>query len=137
LIDYVRWYKKSREQEKDYNAFFYDGHWHSIFELWFYVAWQNTGYPMPTPEYKFAEMAGYKFDFAWEAPIMIAVELEGGIFGRISRHTSGVGYKNDCIKYNEATALGFRVYRFTDMKEANITYMKARLDEALAQEQAA
>jgi hypothetical protein len=135
LIEYVRWYKKSREQEKDYNAFFYDGHWHSIFELWFYVAWQNTGYPMPTPEYKFAEMAGYKFDFAWK-DYLIAVVLEGGVFSR-GRHTSGIGYKNDCEKYNLATALGWRVYRFTDMNMDNIAYMQARLDEALAQEQAA
>jgi hypothetical protein len=41
----------------------------------------------------------------------IAFEYEGG--GGLSRHTKIEGYKNDCDKYNLATYLGIKVYRFT------------------------
>jgi len=43
---------------------------------------------------------------------MVAVEVEGGTWSG-GRHTTGVGFRNDCEKYNAATALGWRVYRFT------------------------
>ncbi len=66
-------------------------------------------------EYPFAQPIKRKWraDFAlgvrhW----CILVEVEGGVGGK-SRHTSGQGFKNDCEKYNTATALGWRVLRFT------------------------
>jgi len=43
---------------------------------------------------------------------MIAVECEGGVFSR-GRHVRGVGFENDCEKYNAATERGWRVYRYT------------------------
>ena len=45
----------------------------------------------------------------------IAIEIEGGIWTR-GRHTRGSGFIKDCEKYNTATAMGWRVFRFpTDM----------------------
>jgi hypothetical protein len=48
---------------------------------------------------------------AWPS-LKTAVEVEGSTFSR-SRHTSGVGFRRDCEKYNAATAAGWRVLRFT------------------------
>jgi hypothetical protein len=42
----------------------------------------------------------------------IAIEIEGAIFTR-GRHTRGAGYQRDLEKYNNATAAGFKVYRFS------------------------
>jgi len=41
-----------------------------------------------------------------------AFEIEGAIYTR-GRHTRGVGYQADLDKYNQATAMGFRVFRFS------------------------
>lgn len=38
--------------------------------------------------------------------------MEGGTWSQ-GRHTRGQGYKQDCIKYNIAALLGYRVFRFT------------------------
>jgi hypothetical protein len=62
---------------------------------------------------------------------MIAVELEGGVHSR-GRHTRGQGYKDDLVKYNEMTRLGWSLYRFADKKPEHIDYMKARVLESLA-----
>ena len=42
---------------------------------------------------------------------LILVELHGATFSR-GGHTRGVGFQNDRIKYNTATALGWEVYEF-------------------------
>ena len=42
----------------------------------------------------------------------ILVEVDGGTFSG-GRHVRGKGYEDDCRKINEATRLGWRVYRFT------------------------
>jgi hypothetical protein len=43
---------------------------------------------------------------------MLAIEIEGGIFIG-GRHTRGRGYQDDLEKYNVATSLGWRVFRFS------------------------
>lgn len=60
-------------------------------------------------EYRFHVTRRWRFDFAI-FPLR-AVEIEGGVFSS-GRHTRGNGFSQDCEKYNEATALGWRVYRF-------------------------
>lgn len=46
----------------------------------------------------------------------MALEVEGAIFkGRAGRHTSPVGYTDDCVKYNEAVAHGWKLVRVTSM----------------------
>ena len=60
-------------------------------------------------ELKFHPTRRWRFDFAWPNQ-KLAVEVEGGIFIG-GRHTRGVGFQKDCIKYAEALKLGWRVLR--------------------------
>ena len=65
----------------------------------------------PVRELKFHPTRKWRFDFSWPEQ-MIAVEIEGGTWSG-GRHTTGSGFEKDCEKYNEAAALGWKVYRFT------------------------
>lgn len=69
--------------------------------------------PEPEREYRFHPTRKWRFDFAWVlGDFKVALEIEGGIFVR-GRHSRGAGYANDADKYNEATKLGWRVFRLT------------------------
>jgi len=69
----------------------------------------------------------WRFDFAWPSH-MLLVELEGGTWGKKpSRHTTGKGFQDDCIKYNEAELRGYCLFRFD-------TPMIRRLDALLTVE---
>jgi len=74
---------------------------------------EQIGLGRPEPEVYFATSIGRKwqFDLAWPG-YMVALEIEGGtrIQGRHNRHE---GYQEDCIKYNAAALLGWRVLRVT------------------------
>lgn len=67
-------------------------------------------------EHKFHAVRRWKFDFAFTAPVQLAIEIDGR-----GRHQTVVGVRNDCEKLNEATVLGWRVMRFpaTDYKQAD------------------
>lgn len=67
--------------------------------------------PQPDREYRFHPERRWRFDFAFPAH-RVAVECEGGTWVQ-GRHTRGLGFRNDCEKYNAATARGWRVYRCT------------------------
>jgi len=69
--------------------------------------------PEPVREYKFAAPVGRKFraDFCWIDEKIIA-ECEGGQW-ITGRHQRGQGFEDDMIKYNTATLMGYRVFRFT------------------------
>ena len=69
------------------------------------------GAPEYRSEYRFCPNRRWRFDYAWP-DLMIAIEYEGGIWGR-GRHIRPIGFNNDCIKYNTATLMGWRVYRIT------------------------
>ena len=62
-------------------------------------------------EYTFAKPRRWRFDFAW-IDDMVAAAVEGGIWAG-GRHVTGKGFQLDCEKYNHATLLGWRVFRFT------------------------
>lgn len=62
-------------------------------------------------EYKFHDVRKWRFDYAIVSK-KIAIEVEGGAFTN-GRHTRGKGFINDMEKYNEATATGWAVLRFT------------------------
>jgi hypothetical protein len=68
-------------------------------------------------EYKFLSDRKFRFDFCIPK-IMTAIESEGGMFSEKSRHRTGVGYINDCEKYNHATAMGWQVYRVATIEQA-------------------
>jgi hypothetical protein len=132
LIYYVRYnisHEVAIKKKRDHKirAYWLDGEWHSELELWFWCAWKKTGRTMPACEYHFHPQKKYRFDFAFPK-LMIAIEMEGGVYSR-GRHTRGQGYKADLEKYNEATRLGWKLYRFADMKQDHIEYMKSRISE--------
>jgi ClpP class serine protease len=58
-----------------------------------------------------AGLKDWRFDFAWPQ-FQLAVECEGATFVR-GRHTRGVGFEEDCRKYNAAELLHWHVLRFT------------------------
>ena len=53
----------------------------------------------------------FRFDFLITGSDLV-IEVEGGTWSG-GRHTSGVGFRSDCYKYNLALELGYRVLRYT------------------------
>lgn len=62
-------------------------------------------------EYRFHDTRKWRFDVAIECG-KLAIEVDGGGFVN-GRHSRGIGIENDCEKYAEAMALGWRVLRVT------------------------
>lgn len=83
----------------------------SHLESLFLYQLQQKNIPDPFYNYKFHSERKFKFDFAWPN-YWLACEIEGGTWGK-SRHTTGVGFENDCMKYDEAMRLGWNIYRCT------------------------
>lgn len=73
-----------------------------------------AGFKPPEQEHKFHPSRNWRFDFAYPTR-KIAIEAEGGVWSA-GRHTRGGGYTSDCEKYNEATAMGWRIFRVTSRK---------------------
>jgi hypothetical protein len=69
----------------------------------------EAGLPEPTKEYHFHRTRGWRFDLAWPER-KLACEVEGAVWVG-GRHTSGAGYSEDLVKYNEAALLGWTVIR--------------------------
>lgn len=87
----------------------------------------HYGDRLPQIHYRFNKpRSRHEFDFAWP-DYKVAVEIEGGIFTK-GRHTRGVGYSNDCLKYNMALALGWRVFRLTTLHLDEATHYKQIYD---------
>jgi len=78
--------------------------------------------PEPVRELRFHETRRWRFDFAWPY-LMIAAEIEGGQWVD-GRHTRGAGYANDAEKYNAATEMGWRVFRFATSMVYDIKYYR-------------
>ena len=53
----------------------------------------------------------------------ILLEIEGGVWSG-GRHLRGAGFEEDCVKYDTATMLGFRVLRFSSGQVLNGTAKK-------------
>ncbi len=91
-------------------------------------------YGCPTPEYRFAApYRQWRLDLAYVA-YSLAIEVEGGTHAHApdarSRHTTGTGYRDDCVKYAIAGLLGWCVLRLTtDMVEDGTAW--TLLDAAL------
>jgi hypothetical protein len=81
----------------------------------------GMGFPEPMPEFYFAKPRKWRFDLAWPAH-KIAFEYEGASWVK-SRHTSGKGFRDDCIKYSRANILGWCIIRATaDMMRSGEAY---------------
>ena len=78
------------------------------------------------PEYKFCDGREWKFDYVLGThgsdETRIAIEIEGGVGyfknprGQVirgGRHSREDGYRSDLEKYRMASALGYRLYRFS------------------------
>lgn len=84
----------------------------SDLERTFETYWRQLGGPDLEKEYRFHPTRKWRLDFALPC-LKIGFECEGGTRKDKSRHTTGDGYTKDCIKYNAATRLNWKVYRFT------------------------
>lgn len=85
---------------------------------------RQHGLSIPQEEYPFAKEIGrkWRFDYLWEGEV--ALEIEGGMFGRgkpcptcnrrsVGAHTSIKKLLDDIEKYNTAAILGYTVIRCT------------------------
>jgi hypothetical protein len=92
----------------------------SDLERTFDTLWRQLGGPELVPEYEFDPVRNWRFDRC-HPYARIAVEIDGGTWGkrdkdgvlRPGRHTSGAGYRDDCIKINAAQLRGWFVFRLT------------------------
>jgi very-short-patch-repair endonuclease len=84
----------------------------------FLEAWRQLPFssrlPEPVGELVFHPVRKWRFDFAWPAE-KLAVEIDGR-----GRHMTVEGFREGCLKRNEALLLGWRVLHFpaTDKKDA-------------------
>ena len=92
---YVNYVNMSKKSDLEYEFLF----WVRTFKL-----------PEPEQEYKFHPTRKWRFDFAWPEK-MIAVEIEGGIWVG-GGHNRPKAFLKDIEKYNNASLLGWRVFRF-------------------------
>lgn len=74
-----------------------------------YALLEKYQVPRPVPELRFSTDRQWRFDWAWPA-YRVALEVEGGAWTQ-GRHTRGRGFLDDCEKYSEAAALGWRLIR--------------------------
>lgn len=75
--------------------------------------WTVHGLLVPEKEYRFHPVRKWRLDYAWP-DIRLAIEIEGIFYKKgdgISRHQTGSGYVEDCIKYNAAIELGWTILR--------------------------
>lgn len=97
----------------------------SALEDAFAAAWRIDGRGTLVAEFEFCEGRKFRFDFANEAS-RVAVELEGGVFGRngakkcpacgqvaAGRHNTPMGFHDGCAKRNLASSLGWVIFTFT------------------------
>lgn len=69
-----------------------------------------------TREYRFHPKRKWRFDMA-DCALKVGVEFDGGVW-TAGRHTRGQGFIDDCEKCNEATAMGWRVFRLATPEQA-------------------
>ena len=89
---------------------------------------KELGYGDYQREFRFFPERKWRFDYAVPRR-KLAIEIEGGIWGTVDRfgdassergrHLRAAGYQADLDKYNAATALGWRVFRFSTQDVMN------------------
>jgi hypothetical protein len=81
-------------------------------EAKFILYWKSIKGQPYKREVQFHRGRKWRFDFSWPN-IMVALEVEGGVWMARGGHTTGNGYTDNCEKYNEALFDGWRVFRIT------------------------
>jgi len=89
----------------------------SLLEELFAQHMRDKNCPIPEREFQFCPGRRWAFDFAWP-DFMVAVEIEGGVWSG-GRHVRPEGFEKDIEKYNAATKLGWRTYRFSGTMVSN------------------
>ncbi len=59
--------------------------------------WALFSIPEPVEEFKFLSDRRFRFDYAWPKH-MVAVEVEGGIWGKVGGHTRPIYFLKDIEK---------------------------------------
>ena len=92
----------------------------SDLERTFDTLWRQLDGPPLFAEYRFAPDRDWRFDRC-HPYARVYIEIDGGTWGmydangvlRPGRHTTGKGFRDDCIKLNAAAALGWIGFRLT------------------------
>jgi very-short-patch-repair endonuclease len=97
------------------------------------LVWQITaaGLPPPIREFRPLPHRRYRCDFCYEDERLL-IEVEGAVFARKGRHTTGVGFTADCVKYNLLTLDGWRILRFTG-EQVKSGLALSMIEEALSE----
>jgi very-short-patch-repair endonuclease len=90
--------KKKRKSSTDWEAVF--------LKLW----QDHSGLPDPQQHVQLVPGRRWAVDFFIDPSTI--VEIEGCIYAQ-GRHTRGVGYAEDCKKYNSLSLLGYTILRYT------------------------
>ena len=93
--------------------------------IYTYLEQNLSKYGLVTKEYRFHPVRQWQADWALLRlhngdGCNILVEFEGGVFTQ-GGHTRGVGYSQNCEKYNQAAILGYKVLRYTVKTYTDIT----------------
>jgi len=83
----------------------------SKWEASFAWHWRLRGGPELTTQQRLVPNRQFRFDFA-HVQSRVAVELDGGTFGRKSGHNTGKGIEDGYEKANAAQRLGWCVLRY-------------------------
>ena len=90
-----------------------------------YGLYLTAGWPEPHPQVHFHPLRNWAIDVAFFQPHLLAVEVDGGTWGRRNPrtgewergkpggHTSGAGYQASCEKGNELAIAGWPLLRVT------------------------
>ena len=110
----------------------------SDLERTFDTRWRQLDGPELVAEYEFDPARQWRFDRA-HMYARIAIEIDGGTWGkrdkngvlRPGRHNTGAGYRDDCIKLNAASSLGWLVYRLTSdmLRDAPAQHLQPIIDK--------
>jgi very-short-patch-repair endonuclease len=79
-------------------------------------------------EYRFHPTRRWRFDFAFPSQ-KLGIEVDGRGY-----HQTHQGVRNDCVKFNEAARLGWRVLRFPGTDKAKAAEWAALIVEILCSE---
>lgn len=80
----------------------------------FLFLWKAINGPELKREHRFHSVREWRCDFA-HTDTQVAIEIEGGTWSKKkkSRHSTGLGFSDDCKKYNAANLCGWTVFRLT------------------------